>query len=99
MKTTHTRRSWLLGIGTAAAGAAFHIRRHAQAAPAVEIIETKVISHQPNLYHGWPTLTRRKCGELLLVCSGGREAHVCPFGRVELMRSKDDGQTWSWPRV
>jgi len=64
-----------------------------------EIVETKVISHQPNLYHGWPTLARRKCGELLLVCSGGREAHVCPFGRVELMRSKDDGQTWSWPRV
>ncbi len=36
---------------------------------------------------------------LLLVYSGGREAHVCPFGRVELMRSGDDGQTWSWPRV
>ncbi len=99
MKTTLTRRSCLLGIGTAAAGAAFHIGRRAQAAPTAEIIETKTISQQPNLYHGWPTLTRRKCGELLLVCSGGREAHVCPFGRVELMRSKDDGQTWSWPRV
>ena len=56
--------------------------------------QTKVISHQPHLYHGWPTLARRRNGELLLVCSGGRQAHVCPFGRVELMRSKDDGQTW-----
>ncbi len=99
MKTTLTRRSCLLGMGAAAAGAAFHIGRRAHAAPMAEIVETKVISHQPNLYHGWPTLARRKCGELLLVCSGGREAHVCPFGRVELMRSKDDGQTWSWPRV
>ena len=31
--------------------------------------------------------------------SGGREGHVCPFGRVELMQSDDDGRTWSEPRV
>lgn len=36
---------------------------------------------------------------MLLVYSGGREAHVCPFGRVELMRSHDDGRTWSWPQT
>ena len=41
----------------------------------------------------------RANGELLVVCSGGREAHVCPFGRVELMRSGDKGASWSWPRV
>src|SRR5205085_2257076 len=29
----------------------------------------------------------------------GRESHVCPFGRVDLMRSHDDGQTWSWPET
>jgi Neuraminidase (sialidase) len=57
------------------------------------------ISTQPDLYHGWPTLARRANGELLLVYSGGREAHVCPFGRVELMRSRDDGETWSHPEV
>src|SRR5262249_46147986 len=38
-------------------------------------------------------------GQLLLVYSGGREAHVCPFGRVEMMVSNDDGRTWGWPRV
>jgi Neuraminidase (sialidase) len=48
---------------------------------------------------GWPTLTRQKSGRLWLVWSGGREAHVCPFGRVEAMTSDDGGQTWSWPRV
>src|SRR5205823_2427091 len=31
--------------------------------------------------------------------SGGREAHVCPFGRVEVMTSKDGGSTWTYPRV
>ena len=58
-----------------------------------------VISLQPQLYHGWPTLTKRSNGELLLVCSGGRESHVCPYGRVELMRSKDEGENWSFPRT
>jgi sialidase-1 len=33
------------------------------------------------------------------VWSGGRESHVCPFGRVEMMRSNDDGRTWTWPEV
>lgn len=53
----------------------------------------------PESYCGWPTLARRRDGELLVAYSGGRETHVCPFGRVELMRSQDDGQTWSWPEV
>lgn len=65
----------------------------------IQVDELKVISKQDTLYHGWPTLARRKNGELLLVYSGGREGHVCPFGRVELMRSKDGGRTWSWPQV
>jgi hypothetical protein len=75
------------------------LRARAQTAPKIKVHETKVISRQPQLYHGWPTLARRKNGQLLLVCSGGREEHVCPFGRVELMRSHDQGQTWTWPQV
>jgi len=71
----------------------------AWAAPAAEVLETRTISQQPELYCGWPTLTRRRNGELLLVYSGGRESHVCPFGRVELLRSRDDGRTWSFPQV
>ena len=61
--------------------------------------ETKIISHQPEVYHGWPTLVRCSSGRLLLAYSGGRESHVCPFGRVELMQSDDNGQSWTWPRV
>src|SRR4051812_16938887 len=67
--------------------------------PRVTIDDLRVISWKPPLYHGWPTLTKRKNGELLLVFSGGRESHICPFGRVELMRSQDDGKTWRWPQV
>ena len=63
------------------------------------ILETKVISQQPQYYHGWPTVTRCADGELWLTWSGGREAHVCPFGQVVGMTSRDEGKTWTWPRV
>ncbi len=69
------------------------------ATPTAKIIETKVISHQPEFYHGWPTVARRKNGELWLSWSGGRESHVDPFGQVHAMTSRDDGATWTWPRV
>ena len=68
-------------------------------APKFTVSDTRVISHLAHRYHGWPTLARRKNGQLLLVCSGGRESHVCPFGRVELMRSDDGGAHWSWPQT
>jgi Neuraminidase (sialidase) len=80
-----TRRSFLAAAG---------------AAPLLRAAEPPtVISRQPDLYHGWPALTRRRNGELLVAYSGGREQHVCPYGRVELIRSRDDGKTWSWPEV
>jgi sialidase-1 len=69
------------------------------AAPEAEILETRVISQQPELYGGWSTVARRANGELWVSWSGGREAHVCPFGQVVAMTSKDDGATWTYPRV
>jgi Neuraminidase (sialidase) len=71
----------------------------ARAAPWPHVESIATISWQPEFYHGWATLAARRDGELLVVYSGGRESHVCPFGRVELIRSRDGGQTWSWPEV
>jgi hypothetical protein len=71
----------------------------ALSAPRARVESIETISRQPEFYHGWPTLAQRRNGELLVACSGGREAHVCPFGRVELIRSSDGGRTWSWPEV
>ncbi|MCX7886703.1 MAG: glycoside hydrolase [Verrucomicrobiae bacterium] len=97
--SNYNRRRFLKLTASAATATLFHIRRRANAAPAYTVHEIKVISHQPELYHGWPTVCRRRNGDLLLVYSGGREAHVCPFGRVELMVSHDEGSTWTWPQV
>lgn len=69
------------------------------AAPAAELLETKIISQQHELYAGWPMVARRANGELWVTWSGGREAHVCPFGQVHAMTSRDDGATWTFPRV
>jgi hypothetical protein len=89
----------LVGTGAVACAVLAGDRRLAAAPPKAVVHETKVISWEPELYHGWPTVARRKSGELLLAYSGGREGHICPFGRVELMRSHDEGKTWGWPRV
>jgi len=69
------------------------------APPKATIHDIKTISYQPDLYCGWPTVTRRADGEILVVWSGGRAGHICPFGRVEMMRSNDHGETWTFPRV
>ena len=81
------------------AGSALCVRPLWAAGSAAEILETQVISRQPEFYHGWPTLARQKSGRLMLVWSGTREAHVCPFGTVQWMTSDDDGASWTWPRT
>lgn len=60
-----------------------------------EILWTKVLCRQPGRYIGWPTVCARKNGELLAVFSGDRDEHVCPFGKVQMVRSADQGATWS----
>jgi hypothetical protein len=95
MRRREFLRAGSLAVGALVVGA--HDR--AGSAPKIEWVETRVISRQPEHYHGWPTVTRRRNGQLLLVCSGSREQHVCPFGRVELMVSSDEGRTWGWPQV
>ena len=88
-------QSAALGLGAALAP---HVRTQA-AKHLAKVHGIHVVSLRSNQYHGWPTLARRRNGQLLLVCSGGRESHVCPFGQMELMRSDDDGKTWTFPRV
>jgi sialidase-1 len=97
MTTRWNRRQWLGAAGAAAATVLSS--RWAKAAPTAVVRQVRVISQEDNFYHGWPTLTRCRSGRLLLVCSGGRESHVCPFGRVEIMQSDDGGANWTWPRV
>jgi sialidase-1 len=68
-------------------------------AQTAQVLETKTITPPDEPYAGWSTLARRANGELWVTWSGGREGHVCPMGQVRAMTSKDDGATWTYPRV
>jgi hypothetical protein len=94
-----SRRAVLTASSAAAAFAILPSKNGFAAAPTAEILETKVISLDRRFYTGWPTVCRRANGQLIVTCSGGRESHVCPFGRVEMITSNDDGQSWAWPRT
>lgn len=63
------------------------------------ILETGVVCKEPGRYVGWPTVCCRRNGELLVVFSGDRDEHVCPWGKVQLVRSADGGKTWSKPET
>jgi hypothetical protein len=96
-----SRRTFLHTSAAASTSAlfGFHVRKANAAVPSAKVVDTRVISRQSEIYCGWPTLARRANGELLIVWSGGREGHICPFGRVDIMRSRDNGETWTWPRT
>lgn len=85
-------------IGTNAASAAF-IRGVATDQPHARIVWTRPLCKEPKRYIGWPTIARRRNGELLAVFSGDRDVHICPWGKVQLVRSADGGETWSAPET
>jgi hypothetical protein len=61
----------------------------------VKIISTRVVCEQPGRYIGWPSVARLRSGGLVAVFSGDRDAHVCPWGKTQMVRSFDDGESWS----
>jgi sialidase-1 len=68
-------------------------------AQTAQVLEMKTITPSEEPYAGWPTVARRANGELWVSWSGGRDGHVCPMGQVRAMTSRDDGVTWTYPRV
>jgi hypothetical protein len=61
------------------------------------IISSDTVCQEPGRYIGWPTITKTRDGELLVVFSGDRDAHICPWGITQMIRSHDNGKTWSAP--
>lgn len=61
--------------------------------------DVKTVSRPEWKYCGWPTMIRCRNGDLMAAYSGGRTHHVCPFGQIHVIRSSDEGRTWSQPLV
>ncbi len=77
---------------------------HAQPArpapsPRAEIVWTRPICANPDRYIGWPSVARLQNGDLIAVFSGDREGHICPYGKVQMVRSSDQGETWTPPQT
>ena len=69
----------------------------------ITVKETKVICSNPtnplNGYFAWPSVARLQDGRLAMVASGFRLRHICPFGKVILCVSSDEGASWTRPAV
>lgn len=66
------------------------------------LADAKVICSNRNSIHSsfcWPTVTRLPGGALALVTSGFRVKHVCPFGKVVITYSFDEGKSWTPPGI
>lgn len=61
------------------------------------VVQKKVM--EPYRYLGWPTMVKTKGGELIVAFSGDRDGHVCPWGKTQIIRSRDNGATWSDPET
>ncbi len=61
--------------------------------------KTILFSNEDLGYFAWPTVTRLPNGNIAVFCSGFRYRHVCPFGKVVMIESSDEGITWNEPKI
>ena len=62
--------------------------------------EMKIIMSNPHSKHNyfaWPTVARLQNGKIAVVASGYRLRHVCPFGKMVISYSENEGETYTAP--
>ncbi len=64
-----------------------------------DVMWVRPICIEKDRYIGWPTVARIANGDLIAVFSGDRDSHVCPWGKVQMVRSSDGGETWTEPQT
>ncbi|MFO7976321.1 MAG: sialidase family protein, partial [Candidatus Hydrogenedentota bacterium] len=67
--------------------------------PTATVLSSATIWAAEDTYIGWPTVTKTRDGGLIVAFSGDREAHVCPWGKTQIVRSRDNGKTWTEPET
>jgi sialidase-1 len=64
-----------------------------------QILAHNIVARVPGKYLAWPSIAQLPSGELIVAFSGDRDAHVCPFGKTQIVRSIDSGRTWGAPET
>lgn len=59
------------------------------------MIKQVVVSKEPGCYCGWPSIAKLPNGRLVVVYSGDRDWHVCPWGKMKMVFSDNNGLDWS----
>ena len=59
----------------------------------------KIAGYDGRTGHYWPSVARLPNGDLAAVWSGGRKNHICPFGKLMISCSSDEGKTWTCPDI
>ena len=67
--------------------------------PLATILWIKPICLEKGRYIGWPTVALTRKGTLIAAFSGDRDGHICPWGKAQVVRSTDGGETWSEPKT
>lgn len=66
----------------------------------INIGAPEIVMQNPDSHHnyfGWPTVTRLQNGKIAVVASGFRMNHLCPFGKLVISYSEDDGKSYTAP--
>lgn len=66
----------------------------------IQMGEPQIIMQNPDSHHnyfGWPTVARLQNGKIAVTASGYRLRHVCPFGKMVIAYSEDEGKTYTRP--
>ncbi len=64
-----------------------------------KIISEYVLCKQQQRYIGWPSMAVAPNGDLLIVFSGDRDWHVCPWGKTLLIRKLAGQSRFSEPEI
>ena len=64
-----------------------------------KVLEKHTLYDLPGKFGAWPSIACTAAGELLVVFSGDRKQHVDPYGKTLLLRSSDQGRSWSEPQT
>ncbi len=58
------------------------------------IINKTVVAKEQGNYSAWPSIAKLADGRLAVVYSGDRDWHVCPWGKMKMVVSDDNGTSW-----
>lgn len=64
--------------------------------------ETSIVMSNPTGkadYFGWPSIARLQNGRLAVVASGYRYSHICPYGKLVIAYSENEGESYTSPSI